>query len=136
VRQACHEATSNRITRYCHDWHGRGCALCDKGNRSARSDQDVDLEREQLGDNSGQALCISVRIALLEDEVLPYDIAVIGKTSAQAGIADAGAARPDLDVAHARRSRLLRARRMDRAGRRDAHRNERSTPHGSLVAKT
>lgn len=97
--QARHKTNADRIAGDANDWNGRCCALRGKCDRCARSDQDIDVEREKLGDQLRDPLRFSLRVAFLEHQVASDNVSLVGQTLTQSRDTPVGAAGTDPDVA-------------------------------------
>src|SRR6266446_2973 len=74
-RQAGDEARTHRITGHQDDRNGRGDSLEGADRKVAECDQDIRPELHQLGGEIGHAIVAALAEAVLDDDVLPFDIA-------------------------------------------------------------
>src|SRR5262245_7922240 len=75
-REARHEAVSNRVTGDHHDnWNRRRCLLRGRDGVVTGSDDDIDPETHQLGDDTRVPLRPPVYRADFERDILAFDIA-------------------------------------------------------------
>ncbi len=74
-RQAGDEARTHRITGHQDDRNGRGDSLEGADRKVAECDQDILPELHQLGGEIGHAIVAALAEAVLDDDVLPFDIA-------------------------------------------------------------
>src|ERR1700730_2109517 len=80
MSQAGHKTNADRIAGDANDWNRRCCALRGKCDLGARSDQYIDAERENLGDQLRDPLRFSLRVAFLEQQVASDNVSPVGQT--------------------------------------------------------
>jgi hypothetical protein len=74
-RQTGDQAGADRVTGHQDHWNGRGHSLEGADRKVTNCDQDIRLELHQLGGEVGQEVVAALAEAIVDDDVLPLDIA-------------------------------------------------------------
>src|SRR5262249_2811229 len=134
-RQACDEAAAHGIIRHSeYDRNERG-GLHSRSDPAARGDDDIDLHADELGGDLGEALLLSLRPAILDDDVAALDPAELPRPLREGGGPQAPPRRRGgAEHAYGAPLRLLRARRKRPRRRAAEKRDELASLHHSITS--